>query len=57
MTRYFLFLVVHGFLIVTLSSGVIAALPQLVQHPEQIPQILGSYLPAASTFFLTYITL
>ncbi|KZO95372.1 DUF221-domain-containing protein [Calocera viscosa TUFC12733] len=57
MTRYFLFLVVHGFLIVTLSSGLIAALPQLVQNPEQIPQILGTYLPAASTFFLTYITL
>ncbi|KZT62553.1 DUF221-domain-containing protein [Calocera cornea HHB12733] len=57
MTRYFLFLVVHGFLIVTLSSGIIAALPQLVQNPEQIPQILGTYLPAASTFFLTYITL
>ncbi|CUA76445.1 putative protein RSN1 [Rhizoctonia solani] len=54
MTRYFIFQVVHSFLIVTLSSGIIAALPQLASNPTSIPTILAQKLPEASTFFLTY---
>ncbi|QRW10341.1 tranport-associated late exocytosis protein [Ceratobasidium sp. AG-Ba] len=54
MTRYFIFLVVHGFLIVTLSSGIVAALPGLLNNPSSIPTILAQKLPEASTFFLTY---
>ncbi|KAH8113941.1 DUF221-domain-containing protein [Phellopilus nigrolimitatus] len=54
MTRYFCFQVVHSFLIVTLSSGIIAALPGLVENPTSIPGLLASSLPQASTFFLTY---
>lgn len=57
MTRYFIFQVVHSFLIVTLSSGIIAALPQLVSDPTSIPSLLANNLPAASNFFLTYIIL
>ncbi|CCM04897.1 uncharacterized protein FIBRA_07093 [Fibroporia radiculosa] len=57
MTRYFLFQVIHSFLIVTLSSGIIAALPQLVEDTNSIPSMLASNLPKASTFFLTYIIL
>ncbi|KAH9939550.1 DUF221-domain-containing protein [Amylocystis lapponica] len=57
MSRYFLFLVIHSFLIVTLSSGIIAALPQLVSNPSGIPALLANNLPKASTFFLTYIIL
>ncbi|KDN34824.1 hypothetical protein RSAG8_12122, partial [Rhizoctonia solani AG-8 WAC10335] len=54
MTRYFVFQVVHSFLIVTISSGIIAALPQLASNPTSIPTILAQKLPEASTFFLTY---
>ncbi|EUC55080.1 RSN1-overexpression rescues sro7/sop1 in NaCl-like protein, putative [Rhizoctonia solani AG-3 Rhs1AP] len=54
MTRYFIFQVIHSFLIVTLSSGIIAALPQLASNPTSIPTILAQKLPEASTFFLTY---
>ncbi|KAB5589777.1 hypothetical protein CTheo_6774 [Ceratobasidium theobromae] len=54
MTRYFIFQVVHSFLIITISSGIIAALPQLASNPTSIPTILAQKLPEASTFFLTY---
>ncbi|KAI1788641.1 hypothetical protein LXA43DRAFT_1024412 [Ganoderma leucocontextum] len=57
MTRFFIFLVVNSFLVVTLSSGIIAALPELVNDPSSIPTLLAQNLPKASTFFLTYIVL
>ncbi|KAI0350828.1 DUF221-domain-containing protein [Trametes cingulata] len=57
MSRYFLFLVFNSFLIVTLSSGIIASLPQLLNNPSSIPSLLATYLPKASNFFLTYIIL
>ncbi|EJC99291.1 DUF221-domain-containing protein [Fomitiporia mediterranea MF3/22] len=57
MTRFFIFQVVHSFLIVTLSSGLIAALPELVTKPTSIPSLLARQLPQASNFFLTYIIL
>ncbi|KIK93365.1 hypothetical protein PAXRUDRAFT_34109 [Paxillus rubicundulus Ve08.2h10] len=57
MTRYFIFHVIHSFLIVTLSSGLIAALPGLLENPGSAATLLAQYLPQASTFFLTYIIL
>lgn len=57
MTRFFIFQVIHSFLIVTLSSGIVAALPSLLENPSSIPSLLAQYLPEASTFFLTYILL
>ncbi|KAI0642619.1 DUF221-domain-containing protein [Trametes meyenii] len=57
MTRYFIFQVVNSFLVVTLSSGIIAALPDLVNNPGSIPSLLAKNLPKASNFFLTYIVL
>ena len=41
----------------TLSSGIIASLDQLLNSPTSIPSILAKNLPQASTFFLTYIVL
>lgn len=46
----------HSFLIVTLSSGIIASLNSLIHDPTSIPSILASNLPKASTFFLTYVS-
>ncbi|CAA7269965.1 unnamed protein product [Cyclocybe aegerita] len=57
MTRFFIFQVIHSFLIVTLSSGLIASLDDLINNPTSIPSILAENLPKASTFFLTFILL
>lgn len=54
MSRFFLFLVIHGFLIITLSSGIVAAIPSIVNDPSSVINLLANKLPAASTFFLTY---
>ncbi|BGP48047.1 phosphate metabolism protein 7 [Rhodotorula kratochvilovae] len=54
MTRYFIFQVIHGFLIVTLASGLVKSIPAIVQNPGSAVTLLATQLPAASTFFLTY---
>lgn len=54
MTRYFIFLVVHGFLVTTISGGIVKAIPELTSDPTSIPNLLAANLPTASTFFLTY---
>ncbi|KAH0835941.1 hypothetical protein J3R83DRAFT_9864 [Lanmaoa asiatica] len=53
MTRYFIFQVIHSFLIVTLSSGIISCPPSILQNPSSVANLLATYLPQASTFFLT----
>jgi len=57
MTRFFIFQVFHSFLIVTLSSGIIASLNSILNNPTSIPATLAHGLPQASTFFFTYILL
>ncbi|KAJ7100262.1 hypothetical protein B0H15DRAFT_936877 [Mycena belliarum] len=57
MTRFFLFQVVHSFLVVTISSGIVASLSGLIKDPTSTPTLLSQKLPAASTFFLTYMIL
>ncbi|POY71826.1 hypothetical protein BMF94_5187 [Rhodotorula taiwanensis] len=52
--RYFIFMVIDGFLIITLSSGLIAAIPEITQNPGSAPLLLARQLPNAATFFLTY---
>jgi len=39
---------------VTISGGVIQAIPELTRNPTSIPNLLATNLPKASTFFLTY---
>ncbi|KAI3622643.1 duf221 family protein [Moniliophthora roreri] len=57
MTRFFIFQVIHGFLIVTLASGIISSLKDLSQDTTKIPNLLAMNLPKASNFFLTYVIL
>ncbi|KAF8532738.1 DUF221-domain-containing protein [Gautieria morchelliformis] len=52
--RYFPFLVVHGFLIVTLSSGLAATFSDIINNPAKTVSQLASHLPDASVFFLTW---
>ncbi|EEB97761.1 hypothetical protein MPER_02851 [Moniliophthora perniciosa FA553] len=57
MTRFFIFQVIHGFLIVTLASGIMSSLKDISQDTTKIPNLLASNLPKASNFFLTYVIL
>ena len=43
-----------GFLIVTIASSLVAAIPQIVSNPASAVTLLATYLPQAATFFLTY---
>ena len=52
-SRFWLFQVIHGFLVITLASGLVNALPDIVSNPGQTPNLLASQLPGASIFFLT----
>ena len=53
MTRYFIFLFIHGFIIVTLASGLVASIPLIANNPGSAVTLLATQLPLASTFFLT----
>lgn len=57
MTRYYIFQVVHSFLIVSLASGIVPIIKQATNNPASIPTLLTQNLPNASIFFLTYILL
>jgi hypothetical protein len=50
-SRFWLFQVIHGFLIITLASGLINALSNLGNLP--VTRLLADNLPGASIFFLT----
>ncbi|KAF7376421.1 hypothetical protein MSAN_00057600 [Mycena sanguinolenta] len=52
--RFFLFLLIHGFLIVTLSSTFTTLVHQIINNPTSTVQNLAAQLPSASLFFLTY---
>lgn len=54
-SRYWLFQVIHGFLIVTLASGLVNALANIDEMAGQVPTLLATKLPGASIFFLTFI--
>ncbi|CCA74265.1 related to RSN1-Overexpression rescues sro7/sop1 in NaCl [Serendipita indica DSM 11827] len=54
MTRFFIFQVVHGFLITTISGSITNAIAQFSSNPTAIPGVLARNLPRSSTFFLTY---
>ncbi|ORX39718.1 hypothetical protein BD324DRAFT_597224 [Kockovaella imperatae] len=55
MNRYFVFLVINTFFIVTLASGLVASVLPILNNPGSVANILAKQLPTASTFFLTLI--
>ncbi|KAJ9093395.1 hypothetical protein QFC21_006425 [Naganishia friedmannii] len=55
MTRYAIFLIFNSFLIVTLSSGLIRAIPIIANNPSSIATTLAQEMPRASSFFLTFV--
>ena len=63
--RYCIFLVIHGFLIITLTAGLTAttggletatkqAASDIFNDPKKVAENLARYLPDANIFFLTY---
>ena len=61
--RYYIFLVIHGFLIITLTAGLTASanalqstaeLASFANDPKRVVESLARYLPDANIFFLTY---
>jgi hypothetical protein len=56
MDRFFMFQVIVGFLVVAVSSGILATLPAL-KTPSGVPSKLAQNVPKSSTFFLTYVLL
>ncbi|KAG8778480.1 hypothetical protein FRC12_024957 [Ceratobasidium sp. 428] len=54
MTWFFIFQSVRGILIVTISSGITAALPGLLNSPSSIATTPAQKLPEVSALFLIY---
>ena len=54
---FFVFQVVHVFLVVTISSSVASVLVGILQNPSSTPSILASNIPTASNFFLSFLAL
>ncbi|KXN90920.1 hypothetical protein AN958_03353 [Leucoagaricus sp. SymC.cos] len=52
--QFYFFLLIHGFLIVTLSSGITHAIQDIIENLTNTIQELVSQLPDTSVFFLTY---
>ena len=53
--RFWVFQVVHGFLIITIASGLPSALKNIQARANQLPTLLANNLPSASIFFLTFV--
>ncbi|KAF8706086.1 Cytosolic domain of 10TM putative phosphate transporter, partial [Rhizoctonia solani] len=45
----------HGFLTITLASGIISTIVPILEQPSKAVELLATNLPNASIFFLTYI--
>jgi hypothetical protein len=54
---YFAFVFVQLFLVVSISTGITAAIEQLVNDPISIPQTLAQNLPRAANYFYSYMVL
>ena len=54
---FFMFLLVHIFFVVTISSGLSLLLEKLLISPVSIPNILAHDLPKSSNFFCSFILL
>ncbi|RXK37761.1 hypothetical protein M231_05010 [Tremella mesenterica] len=55
MHRYFIFLVVHTFFVVTLASGLVSAVKKIADNPSSVANTLAMQMPTASTFFITLV--
>lgn len=54
---FFVFLFVHVFLVVTISSGISFLVERIVNNPVSIPALLANDLPKSSNFFCSFIVI
>jgi hypothetical protein len=54
---YFVFQVVHVFLVVTISSSVTSVVTAIIENPPSAGTILAANVPTASNFFFSYLSL
>ncbi|CAF0778429.1 unnamed protein product [Didymodactylos carnosus] len=54
---YFVFQVIHAFLVVTISSSVASVVVAIIQNPPSAATILAANIPTASNFFLSFLAL
>ena len=54
---YFVFQVVHVFLVVTISSSVASVITQIIQNPPSAATVLAANIPTASNFFFSFLAL
>ncbi|CAF3625708.1 unnamed protein product [Rotaria sp. Silwood1] len=54
---YFVFQVVHVFLVVTISSSVASVIVAIIQSPTSAATILAANIPTASNFFFSFLAL
>ncbi|KZV82767.1 DUF221-domain-containing protein [Exidia glandulosa HHB12029] len=53
--RFWLFQIIHGFLIIAIASGLTKSLNNIGKEAAQIPTKLATNLPGSAIFFLTFI--
>lgn len=54
---YFVFQVVHAFLVVTISSSVASVVTKIIQNPPEAATLLAANIPTASNFFFSFLAL
>jgi len=53
----FVFLFIHIFMVVTISSGITVIIESLINNPVSIPNLLARNLPKCSNFFFSYLVI
>lgn len=53
--RYFGFLLIQGFIVGVLSSGLVAAISQIAENPGEAVTFLANRLPSSAIFYITLI--
>ncbi|KAG2219900.1 hypothetical protein INT45_008537 [Circinella minor] len=56
-TKYFFFLLFNVLLVFTIASTITKTVEQLINHPAEIANVLGTTLPAVAPFFINYVIL
>ncbi|KAK4692272.1 calcium permeable stress-gated cation channel, partial [Lecanoromycetidae sp. Uapishka_2] len=52
---YFTFLFIELVLLTAISSGIVNVIPEIVNHPTNIPTILATDLPKSANYFFNYL--
>jgi len=56
-TWYYIFQVTQVFLVTALASSAMTFVPELFEHPSNVPKLLADNLPSSSNFYITYFVL